>query len=51
MGNLENLKTELKIPTTWAPEDPDYIIKKYSGWKLTEKEARQYYKWRHEKQF
>jgi len=48
MRNLENLKTELRIPTKPAPEDPEFIIKKYSGFKLTEKEARDYYKWRHE---
>jgi len=51
MKNLDKLKTELMIPTKPGPEDPYFIMAMHSGWKLTEREARDYYKWRHEKQF
>jgi hypothetical protein len=48
MANLENLKTELRIPSKPAPEDPDFVIKKHAGMALTESEARQYFKLKHE---
>jgi hypothetical protein len=36
MKNLDKLKTELRIPFKWAPEDPEFIIKKHEGSPLTE---------------
>ena len=49
MADLHNLKTILKIPSRPGPQDPDYIIKKHAGELLTEDEAIQYFKWRHER--
>ena len=47
MKNLDKLKTELRIPFKPAPVDPEFIIKKHEGSPLTEKEARDYFKWKH----
>ena len=39
-------KTVLLIPNKPAPEDPSWLIKKYSGSKMTPEEVDKYYEWK-----
>jgi hypothetical protein len=40
--------TELRIPIEPAPEDPEWMIKKFQGMALDAFEQEQYYMWKHD---
>lgn len=41
--NLERMRTEVKIPILPAPEDPEWMLRKYAGLKLNAEELDAYY--------
>lgn len=43
------MRTEVKIPVTPAPTDPDWMIRKHAGKKLNVREIDEYYKWKFDK--
>ena len=45
---VKAMTTEIKIPVTPAPQDPDWLLRKLAGKRLTSQEKELYYAWKHD---